>query len=178
MFEEEQGKVHVVDSLSASYGIGALVVIAAEAAKSGQSVEQILGLIRQIRENYKIYFLVDTLTYLQKGGRIGKASALFGSLLNIKPILSLDKDGEVIAIDKVRGQKKAMARILEMMTEDIPSKTIHVRVAHAKNLEAAAQLREMIEANFKVLSVDYIALGPVIGTHVGPGTIAAFVQPV
>jgi DegV family protein with EDD domain len=178
MMEDEQEKVHIFDSLSASYGIGVLAVMAAKAAKDGQSVQQILELIREIRNHFKIYFLVDTLTYLQKGGRIGKASALFGSLLNIKPILSMDKDGEVVAIDKVRGQKKAMARIIEMMAGDIPGKAIHLHVAHANNLEAAAQLREMIEANFNVLSADYIALGPVIGTHVGPGTIAAFVRPV
>jgi DegV family protein with EDD domain len=178
MLEDAQGKVHIFDSLSASYGIGVLAVMAAKAAKDGQSVKQILELIREIRNHFKIYFLVDILTYLQKGGRIGKASALLGSLLNIKPILSIDKDGEVVAIDKVRGQKKAMARIIEMMGEDIPGKAIHLHVAHANNLGAAGQLREMIEANFNVQSVDYIALGPVIGTHTGPGTIAAFVRPV
>ena len=77
-----------------------------------------------MRENFYIYFLVDTLEFLQKGGRIGKASALFGSLLNIKPILSLDRAGEVAAIDKVRGHKKAVARILELLAADVSGKTI------------------------------------------------------
>jgi DegV family protein with EDD domain len=176
--EHLQGKIHIIDSLSASYGIGVLAVAAAKAAQEGLSSEQIVERVWKTREDFKIYFLVDTLTYLQKGGRIGKASALLGSLLNIKPILSIDKDGEVIAIDKVRGQKKAMARIIEMMERDIPRKKLHMHVAHANNMEAAAQFRELIEANFEVLSAVYIDLGSVVGTHVGPGTIAAFVSPV
>jgi DegV family protein with EDD domain len=177
MMEEQQNHVHIFDSRSASYGIGVLAVAAAKAAKEGQSVQQIMELVQRIRENFKIYFLVDTLTNLQKGGRIGKASALIGSLLNIKPILSLDHNGQVVPIDKVRGQKKAMARIIEMMGEDIPGKSIHLHVAHANSIETAAQLREMIEAQFEVLSFGYIDLGPVVGTHTGPGTIAAFVLP-
>jgi DegV family protein with EDD domain len=177
MMEEQQNKVQIIDSRSASYGIGVLAVAAAKAAKEGQSVQQIMELIQRIRENFKIYFMVDTLTNLQKGGRIGKASALIGSLLNIKPILSLDYDGQIVPIDKVRGQKKAMARIIEMMGEDISSKSIHLHVAHANSMETAAQLREMIEAQFEVLSFDYIVLGPVVGAHTGPGTLAAFVLP-
>ncbi|MBP1991424.1 DegV family protein [Paenibacillus eucommiae] len=178
MEEEKLGKVNVVDSLSASYGIGVLAVAAAKAAREGHSVEQILTLIQNIRKDYKIYFLVDTLSYLQKGGRIGKASAVLGSLLSIKPILSIDKDGVVAAIDKVRGQRKAMARIIELMQADIPGKALHLVIAHANNLEAADQLRGLIEDNFEVLSVEYIILGPVIGAHAGPGTSAAFIKPV
>jgi DegV family protein with EDD domain len=174
---EEQAKVHIVDSLSASYGIGALVVAAAEAAREGKSVAEILEVIRVLRANYHIYFLVNTLEFLQKGGRIGKASALFGSLLNIKPILSIDPDGEVVAVERVRGQKKAMARIVELLGAGLSGRPIHLNVAHSNNPEAAEQLRKLIEQQFEVSSVAYIALGPVIGTHAGPGTVAAFVGP-
>jgi DegV family protein with EDD domain len=179
MLEEFTGKVHVVDSRSASYGIGALVVAAAKAAKAGQSSAEIIELVQRIRENFYIYFLVDTLEFLQKGGRIGKASALFGSLLNIKPILSIDGEGEVAAIDKVRGQKKAIARILELLAADVPNRRIpSIHIAHANNLEGAQLLREVITQQFEVQHVDYITLGPVIGAHAGPGTIAAFVSAV
>ncbi|NOU76310.1 DegV family EDD domain-containing protein [Paenibacillus sp. LMG 31458] len=179
MLEDSSGKVHVFDSCSASYGIGALAVAAARAAKAGQSVDEILELVRTMRENFYIYFLVDTLEFLQKGGRIGKASALFGSLLNIKPILSLDRAGEVAAIDKVRGHKKAVARILELLATDVSGKTIRsLHIAHANNLEGAEQLRAAIMQQFVVEHVDYITLGPVIGAHAGPGTIAAFVSTV
>lgn len=176
MLEDFPSKVHVVDSCSASYGIGALAVAAAKAAKAGQSVNEILELVRTMRENFYIYFLVDTLEFLQKGGRIGKASALFGSLLNIKPILSLDREGEVAAIDKVRGHKKAIARILELLAADVSGRTIRsLHIAHANNLEGAEQLREAIVQQFSVQHVDYITLGPVVGAHAGPGTIAVFV---
>ncbi|NEW05474.1 DegV family protein [Paenibacillus sp. SYP-B3998] len=179
MLEESVGSVHVVDSRSASYGIGALVVAAAKAAKAGQSAEQILQLIQTMRANFYIYFLVDTLEFLHKGGRIGKASALFGSLLNIKPILSLDNAGEVTAIEKVRGHKKAIARILELLGVEVAGRSIQtLHIAHANNLEGAEQLREVIMQNFTVEHVDYITLGPVIGAHAGPGTIAAFVSTV
>lgn len=179
MLEESAGKVHVVDSRTASYGIGALVVAAAKAAKAGQSSAEIIELVHKIRENFYIYFLVDTLEFLQKGGRIGKASALFGSLLNIKPILSMDDEGEVAAIDKVRGQKKAIARILELLAADVPNRRIpSIHIAHANNLEGAQLLREVITQQFDVQHVDYITLGPVIGAHAGPGTIAAFVSAV
>ncbi|CAN7514642.1 DegV family protein [Paenibacillus sp. LjRoot56] len=177
MLEGDQvGRVHVIDSCSASYGIGALVVAAAEAARAGKSVDEILKLIETMRAQYYIYFLVDTLEFLQKGGRIGKASALFGSLLNIKPILSLDHAGEVTVIDKVRGNKKAIARILELLAADLSDKTIRtLHIAHANNLEGAEQLRGAIVQRFAVEHVEYITLGPVIGAHAGPGTIAAFV---
>jgi DegV family protein with EDD domain len=174
---EEQAKIHIVDSLSASYGIGALVVAAATAAREGKSVAEILEIIRVLRANYHIYFLVSTLEFLQKGGRVGKASAIFGSLLNIKPILSIDPDGEVVAVEKVRGQKKAMARIVELLAADLSGRPIHLNVAHSNSPEAAEQLRELIEQQFEVRSMAYIALGPVIGTHAGPGTVAAFVSP-
>jgi DegV family protein with EDD domain len=174
---EEQAKIHIVDSLSASYGIGALVVAAATAAREGKSVAEILEIIRVLRANYHIYFLVSTLEFLQKGGRVGKASDIFGSLLNIKPILSIDPDGEVVAVEKVRGQKKAMARIVELLAADLSGRPIHLNVAHSNSPEAAEQLRELIEQQFEVRSMAYIALGPVIGTHAGPGTVAAFVSP-
>ncbi len=175
---EERLNVTIFDSRSASYGIGMLVVEAAKASREGASVEQIVERITSLRRQFRIFFLVDTLTYLHKGGRIGKASALFGSLLNIKPILSIDDDGEVVAVDKIRGQKKAMARIIELLQQAVPDRTIHLNVAHSNSPEAAAQLRELIEQRFEVRSFQYIALGPVIGTHAGPGTVAAFVSPV
>lgn len=180
MLEEQglAGRLHLVDSLSASYGIGVLVVAAAKAAREGKSVEQILELIRTQQENYSIYFLVDNLECLQKGGRIGKASALLGSLLNIKPILSIDKDGEVTVLEKVRGQKKALSRIIELINADITGKAIDVHIAHANDPAAAEQFAALIRERFEVKSLGYISLGPVIGTHTGPGTLAAFVSTV
>lgn len=181
MLEDEEGNkatVHVVDSRSASYGIGAQVIAAAEAAAAGKSAEEILSLIEQVRRDTLIFFMVDTLEYLQKGGRIGKASALIGSLLNIKPILTIDDEGYVSSIDKVRGQKKALARIVELMNKDLANKAkIRLKLAHVRNPEAAETLKQLIGENFEVQSCDNWMIGPVIVSHTGPGLVAIFVQP-
>ncbi|MFC0216078.1 DegV family protein [Paenibacillus chartarius] len=177
MLEGEE-QVTVVDSKSASYGIGALVVAAAEAAKDGAGLDTCLELIRRMREQFHIYFLVDTLEFLKKGGRIGKASAILGALLNIKPILSIDKDGEVAAVDRIRGHKKAMSRMVEMLEADLSGVPIQLHIAHANHPEAAAELEALIRERIPVDKVSYVTLGPVIGAHTGPGVVAAFVCPV
>jgi DegV family protein with EDD domain len=169
--------VSVVDSKSASYGIGLLVVEAAKAAKQGKSKDEIVAHIEQLRREMRIYFLVGTLEYLQKGGRIGKAAALFGSLLNIKPILTIDNDGEVSSVDKVRGSKKAMARIVELLKADFGDRDLHMTVAHAKSQEAADEFAELLRANFRISEMTFTDVGPVVGTHAGPGTVAAFARP-
>ncbi|NOU95206.1 DegV family EDD domain-containing protein [Paenibacillus sp. LMG 31456] len=175
---DESADITVIDSRSASYGFGALVVAAAEAARSGGSKEEILELLDSMRQKLKLYFLVDTLEYLQKGGRIGKAAALVGSLLNIKPILSVSDEGTVYSVDKVRGQKKAMARIIELLKQDLGDTPLHITVAHAASLETAELFNELMLQNFVVQSSRYTNIGPVIGTHTGPGAVAVFVNPV
>jgi DegV family protein with EDD domain len=169
--------VTIIDSKSASYGIGALVVAAAEAANDGRSVDEIVRLVQKMRDNFYIFFLLDTLEYLRKGGRIGKASAVLGSLLNIKPILTIDSEGEVAAVDRVRGQKKAMARLVELLEEKLDGQSIRLQIAHANHPEGAEELQTLIAERITVASVGYVTLGPVIGTHAGPGVLAAFAYP-
>ncbi|MDF2719698.1 MAG: domain protein DegV family, partial [Paenibacillus sp.] len=108
---------------------------------------------------------------------IGKAAALFGSLLNIKPILTIDNDGEVSSVDKVRGSKKAMARIVELLKADFGDRDLHMTVAHAKSQEAADEFAELLRANFRISEMTFTDVGPVVGTHAGPGTVAAFARP-
>ncbi|WP_282941732.1 DegV family protein [Paenibacillus sp. RC67] len=174
---EDTVNLTVFDSLTASYGIGMLAVTAAEAAKEGKSRDEIVSMLETIRREQKIYFLVDTLEYLQKGGRIGKAAALLGSLLNIKPILSISDDGEVFSVDKVRGQKKAMARIMELLKSDYGDRPLHVTVAHANNIPYAEEMSVLLKEHFTIQSLNYAEIGPVVGTHAGPGAVAAFVRP-
>ncbi|MFD0867587.1 EDD domain protein, DegV family [Chlamydia abortus] len=176
---EEQADITIIDSKSASYGFGLLAVAAAEAAQAGKSKEDCLELIRKTREGTGLFFLVDTLEYLQKGGRIGKAAAFLGSLLNIKPILSIDDEGEVTSIEKARGQKKAMARIIELLKENgFAGKDVRAIIAHANSLPAAEELSSLIQSHFQVKHLSYTSIGPVIGTHAGPGTVAVFMLPV
>ncbi|MCR8641701.1 DegV family protein [Paenibacillus sp. N1-5-1-14] len=172
---EDQVPIAVVDSKSASYGIGELVVEAAKAAKAGKTEAEILQLIEDIQSNHAIFFMVNTLEYLQKGGRIGRASALIGSLLNIKPILTIDNEGYVSSKDKARGQKKALSRIVELLEEQFPNNTpLNIKMAHIRNPETAEQLQHMIAEKFDVKSVEHVTIGPVVGTHVGPGLVAVF----
>jgi DegV family protein with EDD domain len=173
----ENADITTIDSRSASYGMGGIVVAAAEAAKQGKSKEEILALIQKLTEQSKLYFLVDTLEYMQKGGRIGKAAALLGSLLKIKPILSME-DGEAVSVEKVRGHKAAVSRIIELLKQtEIAASKVRVMIAHSNDLEAARHLGALVAENFQLSSLSYTAIGPVIGTHVGPGTVAVFMFP-
>jgi len=175
---ENQSKVTLVDSKTTCYGLGLLVVAAAEAAKAGNSVEDILSLVTKLRKETRIYFILDTLEYLYKGGRIGKASAMFGSLLNIKPILTVDDGGEVDSVDKIRGHKKAIGRIVELLKEEFGDQSINLCIGHSVASDSAEEMYHLINRNFKVNEHKYTHLGPVIGTHVGPGALAVFVTPV
>lgn len=172
MVEEEGIDVTVIDSKKASYSIGIIVVAVAEAIKAGKSYEEAVNLANDLVVHTQVFFLVDTLTYLHKGGRIGKASSLFGSLLNIKPILSLNENGEVYAVDKVRGKGKATARILELFTEYAKGRKVRAGISHAINLEDAKKFEEKLRDTLNVSELVLTDIGPVIGTHVGPGTLA------
>ncbi|ERN53177.1 DegV family protein [Alkalihalophilus marmarensis] len=165
-------KLHVIDSKRASYAIGIIVVEVAKMANEGKSVEECLSRIDELMNATKVYFLVDTLEFLQKNGRIGKASAMLGSLLKIKPILSLTEDGEVYPVEKVRGQKKALSRILEVLRDQYGQERVHVGVSHAVNEELAREMLDRMRAEFNVESEVITDIGAVIGAHVGPGTVA------
>lgn len=173
---ERDADISVYDSKSATYGIGLLVVHAAKLALAGKSKAEILDEIEQLNQDKKLYFIVDTLEYLQKGGRIGKASAVIGSILNIKPILSIDTEGEVTAIDKVRGQKKAIARILELVERDFGQDPVELTIAWTNVKDLAQELGQLVEAKLNVRAIHHTWIGPVIGAHVGPGAAALFIN--
>ncbi len=174
---EEQADITVYDSRTASYGLGMMVVLAAEAAKEGKSKQEILDMIERLGKETRLYFIVDTLEYLYKGGRIGKASAMLGSLLNIKPILTIDASGEVAPVDKVRGQKKAMQRIIELLERDFSGIPVQAVIAHSNAPDAADELSVLLRQRFEIKKLDYTTFGPVIGTHAGPGATAVFMIP-
>lgn len=163
--------VTVVDSKRASYAIGIIVVEIAKLANAGASKEQCMSRLNELLENTVIYFIVDTLEYLQKNGRIGKASAVLGSLLKIKPILSLTEEGEVYPFDKVRGQKKALSKIYNSLEKDYGKRLTSVGVLHANSEQLATEMMSELRSRFKIDSAVITAIGPVIGAHVGPGTV-------
>lgn len=169
--------VTVVDSKRASYAIGIIVVEIAKLAKAGATKEECLTRLEEMMKTTALYFMVDTLEFLQKNGRIGKASAVLGSLLKIKPILSLNEDGEVYPYDKVRGQKKALAKIYDYFERDFGKEPIHLGISQANTKELAEEIITEMKSRFTIQSAVITDIGPVIGAHVGPGAIAISVTP-
>lgn len=178
MLEEEDIHVTVLDSKSATYGLGMVVVAAARAAKEGKSLAECVEIAEHYIKNQKVFFMVDTLEYLQKGGRIAKASAMVGTLLNITPILSLNEAGEVCGIDKVRGKNKAFNRVFELMQAALPpGSSISLGVLHADTPESAQKWLEKTQSLYDVKESVVTQIGPIIGTHAGPGTVACVLVP-
>lgn len=168
---EDDLKIEIIDGRKASFATGMIVVAVAEAAQAGKSLEECRAIAENVIREMRVFFMVDTLKYLQKGGRIGKASALLGSLLNIKPILKLDEDGEVAPDEKVRGKKKAMARIYEKLQQYAGNEPVRVGLLHAGIGNEVDQVAETLKEKLNITRLDVAELGPVIGTHAGPGTI-------
>lgn len=175
---EGEPDITVWDSKSASYGFGLFAVHAAKLAAEGSTVDEIISSTEELRSKRRLYFLVDTLEYLQKGGRIGKASAVLGTLLNIKPILSIDDEGIIYPVEKVRGRKKATARMIELFQKDLAGVTnINVAVGHTADPASVDDFLAQLSTVFTVKETVLSDIGAVIGTHVGPGTIAAYIWP-
>ncbi len=169
------GRVTLVDSGVICGGAVILADALQRRLDRGATEEELLGVVERFKQTRGLLFTVETLEYLIRGGRVGKASGLAGQLLSVKPILHFD-DGEVAPLKRVRGRAKALAEFEEMFladTEDSPD--LHVGVGHADAPEDAAKLVERIRAARPQASLDIVTtLGPVIGTHGGPGTLGLF----
>lgn len=170
--------IYVVDSKSASMGLGLIVIAAARAAAEGMHVREILHLIKEKIELHFILFFVDTLEFLEKGGRIGKANAFLGTLLKIKPILTIDEEGQVTPLEKVRGKMKAFERLASIIAErtDI-AKSYECALLGVNDEEAIAKLKQLVEPILNCDDYKIAELGPVILSHTGPGTIGIVVCP-
>ncbi|MFZ5639609.1 MAG: DegV family protein [Bacillota bacterium] len=169
--------IFVIDSRSVSMGLGLIVIAAAKAAREGRTRKEILTLINDLINNIKVLFVVDSLEYLERGGRIGKASALLGSLLNIKPILAL-QDGLVTPLEKVRGKSRALDRLVELAGASYgPGRRLVCSIVHSDDYSSLMKLRDKIEVSLNSPDILISELGPVVGTHVGPGTVGIVVYP-
>ena len=164
--------ITILDTKAASMGEGLLVMKAVEARAAGQSLEQTADLLQSLVPRVKTYFLVDDLNHLMRGGRISKAAALMGSLVNIKPIIAVTADGSLDSVAKVRGKKKAQAEVVGMTLETISEPL--VVIAYAGEKEVAENVKEQLLASGQVKEVLILPLGPVISTHTGPGTLGLF----
>lgn len=164
--------ITILDTKAASMGEGLLVMKAVEARVAGQSLEQTADLLQSLVPRVQTYFLVDDLNHLMRGGRISKAAALMGSLVNIKPIIAVTADGSLDSVAKVRGKKKAQAEVVRMTLETISDP--RVVVAYAGEKEVAENVKEQLLASGQITEVLILPLGPVISTHTGPGTLGLF----
>ena len=163
--------VTVVDSRFISKGLAFQVIEAAKLAKAGKSMQQILEAIEEIRSNTKLFVVVDTLENLVKGGRIGKGRAMIGSLLNIKPIASLE-GAEYTPVAKVRSHSQVVKYLTAQFVEDVKGKTIRgVGLVHADGLNLAQSLKTKIIEKTGYDQIDITPTTPIISTHTGIGAI-------
>jgi DegV family protein with EDD domain len=164
--------IEIVDSRSASMELGFQVLAAARAAEAGKSFQEVLQIARSAKEHTGVMFVVDTLEYLHRGGRIGGASRLLGTALNLKPLLYVN-NGRVEPLENVRTKNKALIRLLNLIEERISTGGSPVRIAalHAACPEEGQQLLDKALHRFHPVEGIFTVVGPVVGTHVGPGTM-------
>jgi DegV family protein with EDD domain len=166
--------VRVVDSESASAAIAILGLALQRRLDRGTTDDEIDALVARYREEAGLLFTVDTLEFLRRGGRIGRASAWAGQLLHVKPILTIKR--EVVPLKRVRGNQKAMQEFIsEFTAKTQDSPTLKVGIAHADAPERAEQLQKMVHGERPQAEVEIVTtLGAVVGTHAGPGTVGFF----
>ncbi len=164
-------EVRVLDSQSVSLGLGMVVLAAARAARAGQDAAAVEAAARSVAGRISVLFAVDTLEYLERNGRIGKAQAFLGTLLSVKPLLGL-QDGIVVPLDRVRGSSRVNPRLVELIVERAgKGSRLRVAVMDAQAPAAAEELLARIAENYELVEVIRGGVGPVVGAHTGPGTV-------
>lgn len=170
--------VHVIDSKVTSAGLALLVKALVKSVEDGADVKQLINLAEKIIKDIRVYIVVDTLKFLHKGGRIGGASAFLGSALDLKPILFLNTEGKIDALEKVRTKKKAVKRLVELAVEKAEGKKAYVGVIQAEAYEDAKNIQKELEDRINCAESGIYIISPVIGTHVGPGALAVAIHTV
>ena len=172
---EAGARVRVVDTTTASAAIALLALAVQRLLERGTSDEEVEALVERYRSRSRLVFTLETFEYLRRGGRIGKAGAVAGQLLNIKPILTI-RDGEVVPLKRVRGNAKAFAEFVRLFTEGTPdTPEVRVAIAHADAPGKAEALVAMVRRERPAATIELVTtLGPVLTTHAGPGAVGFF----
>lgn len=173
--EFSQVPVHIIDTHATAGGLAMITLATARAVQAGRNLDEVARIAQDISNQLHTYFMVDTLKYLHKGGRIGGASRFLGSALSIKPILFLNKEGKIDALERVRSKQKALARLSALVTESSGDGAAHVSVYHASAPEEAGAFLDEICKQMNCSESLLLELSPVIGSHVGTGTIGVSV---
>ncbi|NLY71654.1 MAG: DegV family protein [Clostridiales bacterium] len=174
--EYPDAKIFVIDSTLASIGYGMLAIWAADMRDEGKTPEECFEYLNEVKIKINTYYTTDDLKYLERSGRVSKAGVIVATALNINPILNLDKDGRLVVREKIRGRKKAFNRISDIINDlviDPESQTLYICHSDCKDEEVEA-FRSMLVERFKFKDWFISYIGPTIGSHSGPGLIAAF----
>jgi DegV family protein with EDD domain len=178
LMDDDPGlNIIVIDTLAASLGEGLLVYLACKMRNEGASLKDTADYIKSHKLNLVHMFTVDDLNHLYRGGRVSKGTAIVGTVLNIKPILHVDDEGHLINIDKVRGRRKSLIALADYMEKKIGSfrdKNEVFFISHGDCLEDAEFLRDEVSRRFGIKDCTINIIGPTIGAHAGPGTVALF----
>ena len=175
MSQYEGSKIVVVDSLCASAGYGLLVKLLVNKKNEGFDIDDLASFAENTKMNIMHWFTVDDLKYLKAGGRISATTALLGGMLNIKPVMKVDENGKLVSVSKARGRKAALKAMVDMFEQTaIDKKDGLIYISHGDCIDDANLLADMLKENSGA-TVDLITnVGPVIGSHSGPGTLALF----
>jgi DegV family protein with EDD domain len=168
--------LEVVDSKVTASGLALMVKAMVSTAEKSGSVDDVLKMGKKVLDSMGVYFVVDNLKYLHKGGRIGGASAFLGSALDLKPILYLSPEGKVEALEKVRTKKKAVNRLIDIAVEKAGGKKTYAGIMQANAMEGALAIKVELEKRMDLAEIEIYELSPVIGTHAGPGTLGIAVH--
>jgi len=173
--EFPERKAHAVDSLMASFGQGMFVIMACDKRDEGMEFDELCEYLDKKAHEVCAWFTVDDLFHLKRGGRVSAATAIVGSVLNIKPILHVDDDGHLINVGKARGRKASIKALLSQMQESlVEEEKNYVYISHGDCESEAIDLANMVKEQLGVSDIKISTIGPVIGAHSGPGTIALF----
>jgi DegV family protein with EDD domain len=163
--------IEIVDTRAVSMQLGLIVLNAARAAAAGGDLQTVAKVARGLVGRTHVYFVVDTLEYLHRGGRIGAASRLMGTALNLKPVLEV-RDGIIQPVARIRSRRKALDKLYELLEEQLADADgVHMAVLHIDVPEEAARLGEQLNARFQPAEMFVGECGPVVGAHAGPGTV-------
>lgn len=170
--------IHVIDSGFISYALALQVLEAANLANQGATVAEVLSSVSRLREKMEFTFTLDTLHYLQKGGRIGKVSALLGTILGIKPVIRI-AEGRLEPVGKARSLRLALQSVVDILAKRYGQEKVVVAVGHGAGAEYAAMALDMAVSSLNVEGTPHLfEIGPVVGVHTGPGSVGVVVMPV
>jgi DegV family protein with EDD domain len=168
MMAEQSRHIHLFDSHFSGMGLGFQVIAACEMLAAGKSIEEVLEALKTIRDKIRLFFVVDNLEYLARGGRMSTISCKLGTLIQLKPVLSLE-NGQLALFQKVRTLPRAMAVVLDQLEKDRDN-IQRIAILNVEHQEKAQELRDQLEAKYH-LPVSISDLGPVVGSHLGPGAL-------